>query len=171
MKASDCGMYCKYRNRSKYNLGKGTQILDSVYLGSTVVCIFLLQTGCLIYCVFLLTKYLWPLPFLPECAFTAYFETIIKLPSRSDLLLGRANTRAHWKPYAKLNLTTQCAQLICRHFCASCQPVLPLSWSTRFVFWSIPSLNLGIFFVNLTVCSEMVTISYHCVFLAATFLG
>lgn len=130
-----------------------------MYWGSTVVCIFLFQTGCFIYCVFLLIKYLWCLTFLPECAFAACFESIIKLLSRSDLLLGQANTRAHWKPYAKFNLMTQCAQLIHRDFCASCRPILPSSWSTRFVSWSVPSLNLGIFFVNLTAYSEMITIS------------
>lgn len=80
---------------------------------------------------FLLTRNLWLLPFLPECVFTPFFESIVKLPSRSDLLLGQAFTRTCWIPFAESNLTTQGAQLIHRDFCASRQPVLQSSWE----FW------------------------------------
>jgi len=70
-----------------------------------------------------------------------------------------------------LSLTTLCTQLIRSDFCASCQPVLASSWSSRFIFWSIPMLNSNIFFVNLTAYLEMIVAGYHCVSLATTFLG
>lgn len=112
-----------------------------------------------------------PIPTLSMLSLPFFWEDHKAALKIIFIVVGQAHTRACWIPYAEFNLTTQCAQLIHRDFCDSCQPVLPPSCSSRFVFWSVPTLNSSIYFVNLTAYLEMVIVGYHCVSLAATFLG